>query len=326
VIKGKLEFPGITVKAKVLYTMRLFTEAVARSFVLLKKGSNDDEIVKRITRYMNNSHYSYSALQRAKMYRNQDKLRLKKPQLYSIGKACENGNRNIRLISTDRVLIKIPHADGKHEWVECGVKFGKKHIPVIEELTGGGFSYSAGVVLNNDEFYLHVTVPLEVVAKHGDHPKVSEKSKYIAGFDLNSDRINMAIINERGEIVDVKNERFPEITQPGYSKGKGRDAVLKALTELIDYAVHHNVRYFVFEKLSIERKKTGNKNTNRKVARFPYRILLRHAKTMVKKRNGVFATISPAYASVDAIPLARKFGLDVHTASAYLLALRYLNR
>ncbi len=67
------------------------------------------------------------------------------------------------------------------------------------------------------------------------------------------------------------------------------------------------------------------KNVNRKVARFPYRTLLRHAKTMVKKRDGVFVTVSPAYTSIDAIPLSRKLGLDVHTTSAYLLALRYLN-
>jgi len=325
-IKGRLEFPDIVAKAKIFYTMRLFREAVERTFILFKKGLKDREAVKRVTRYMNNAHYSYSALQRAKMYANQNRLRLRKPQLYSIGKACEKGNRNIRLVSKDTVLIKMPHADGRHEWVECKVKFGKKHLPIIEELINAEFPYSVAVTLNNSKFYLHVAVPLEIVAKYDHHPKVSERSGYIAGFDLNSDRINMVIINEHGEMVDIKNKHFPEITQHGYSTNKTRDAVLKALSELIDYAAHHNVRYFTFEKLgNIKRKKTRNKNANRKISRFPYRTLLTHAKIMVKKRNGVFATVSPAYTSIDAIPLSRKLGLDIHTTSAYLLALRYLN-
>ena len=325
VIKGRLEFPDMVAKAKIFYTMRLFREATERSFILLKKGLKEAEIVKRITRYLNNAHYSYSALQRAKIYVNQNKLRLRKPQLYSVGKGRERGNRNIRFTSTDRVLIKVPHANGRHEWVKCKVRFGEKHIPVVKELINAGFPYSVGVVLNGDKFYLHVSVPLEIVVRHETRLRASEKSKYIAGFDLNSDRINMVIIDENGEIIDIKNRYFPEITSHGYPKDKARDTVLKALSMLIDYAVHHNVRYFVFEKLdNIKAKKTRSKNVNRKITLFPYRTLLIHAKTMVKKRNGVFAMVSPAYASIDAAPLAKKLGLDIHTTSAYLLALRYL--
>jgi len=126
VIKGRLEFPDMVAKAKIFYTMRLFREATERSFILLKKGLKEAEIVKRITRYLNNAHYSYSALQRAKIYVNQNKLRLRKPQLYSVGKGRERGNRNIRFTSTDRVLIKVPHANGRHEWVKCKVRFGEK--------------------------------------------------------------------------------------------------------------------------------------------------------------------------------------------------------
>ena len=325
VIKGRLEFPDVVAKAKVLYTMRLFREAVERSFILLKKGLKDTEITKRITRYMSNAHYSYSALQRAKMYRNQSKLRLRKPQLYSIGKACEKGNRNIRFTSTDSVLVKVSHANGRHEWIECKVKFGKKHIPIIKELINAEFPYSVGIVLNNDKFYLHVTVPLEIVVRHEICPRTSEKSKHIAGFDLNSDRINMVIVNGKGEIIDVRNKHFPEITQHGFSKNKARDIILKALSELIDYAVYHNVGYFVFEKIdNVKSKKTRSKNVNRKISRFSYRTLLTHAETMVKKRGGVFITTSPAYTSVDAIPLSKKLGLDIHTTSAYLLVIRHL--
>ena len=80
--------------------------------------------------------------------------------------------------------------------------------------------------MNNDKFYLHVSVPLEIVVRHETCLRASEKSKYIAGFDLNSDRINMVIIDENGEIIDIKNRYFPEITSHGYPKDKARDTVV----------------------------------------------------------------------------------------------------
>ena len=135
----------------------------------------------------------------------------------------------------------------------------------------------------------------------------------------------MVIINEHGEIIDIKNKHFPEITSHGYPRDKARDIILKSLSELINYAVYHDVKYFVFEKLDNIKRRTSNRNANRKITRFPYKTLLTHAKTMVKKRGGLSAIISPAYTSIDAIPLARRLGLDIHTTSAYLLALRYLN-
>jgi len=145
-IKGKLVIQDVVTKARILYIMRLFRDAVEKCFVLLKKNLPESEIVKKVTRLMNNAYYSYSALQRAKIYRNQPKLKLKKPQLYSVGKACEKGNRNIRLLTTDVVQVKIPSASGRHKWVECKVVFGEKYISIIQELLNGNYPYSAGIV------------------------------------------------------------------------------------------------------------------------------------------------------------------------------------
>jgi len=325
-VRGRLIVNSPEDRAWLLLLMRNFKDAVEYAHSLMREDIPDKEIVKLLTsRILNNAHYSYSALQRAKLYREQPYLKLRKPQLYSIGRACEKGNRNIRFLSMDTVLIKMPHANGRHEWVECKVRFGKKHIPVVKELINADFPFPSGIVLNNGRFYLYVTIPLEIYMKHDSHPKVSVNSKYIAGFDLNSDRINMVIIDRDGEVIDVKNMHFPEITQHGYPQNKARDTILKSLNKLMDYAVHHNVKYFVFEKLSnIKGRRTSSRNANRKISRFPYRVLLTHARTMVRKRNGVFIQVSPAYTSVDAVPLSKKLGLDIHTASAYLLALRYL--
>ena len=48
-------------------------------------------------------------------------------------------------------------------------------------------------------------------------------------------------------------------------------------------------------------------------------------RVLVPRYGGRLHFVNPAYTSVDAIPLAKKLGLDIHTTSAYLLAFRYLN-
>ena len=323
-IKGKIIFPDKTSEAKVLFTMRLFRDVVKKAIVLLKSGLSEAEVKRRLTKFISNAWYSSSAIKKAKTYLKQKRVKFKKPFLFSLGcKGAEKGNRNIRLIDTDRVLVKIPHADGKHEWIKCNVKFGKKHIPLIKELLAGEIAYSSTVVLSNSRYYLHITIPLDLYAKHTRRIFVKKNAKYVAGFDINPDRINMVIINGAGSIIDIQNEHFHDLIQHGYSKNKAREIRLSALSKLIDYGVSHNVKYFIFEKIT-NVKPNKNKKANRKIAKFAYRQLLQHAEIMVRKRGGVFKMISPAYTSIDAIPLARKLGLDRHTASAYLIALRGL--
>ena len=116
-IKGKLKIDDIVSRAKLLYLMRNFRDAVEFAHNLMRKDLDENRIIKIITsRILNNSHYAYSAIQRAKLYKNQPYVKLTKPQLYSVGKSNEKGNRNVRFVSTDKVLIKIPHANGKHEF------------------------------------------------------------------------------------------------------------------------------------------------------------------------------------------------------------------
>ena len=71
-IRGKLVFKSPEDKALLFYLMRNFRDAVEYVHFLVKKGIPDKDIVKLITsRILNNAHYAYSALQRAKLYKNQ---------------------------------------------------------------------------------------------------------------------------------------------------------------------------------------------------------------------------------------------------------------
>jgi len=147
--------------------------------------------------------------------------------------------------------------------------------------------------------------------------------RHIAGFDLNPDRICMVIVNRSGVLLDVKNEHFPEVTSRGFPREKARDIRMKALARLMDYAHRHGVTDFVVEKLKKPKPK-GSKGAKRKISKFALKEYVKHMKTLVPRYGGKLHFVNPAYASVDAIPLSRKLGLDVHTTSAYLIALRYL--
>jgi len=329
-IVGRLYLESPVDKAKLLHLMRKFRDAIEMAHYHMRQGRDINEIHRRLTRFLDNGHYAHSAYQRAKLYKNQPYLKLRKPQLFSVGRACEKGNRNIRLSSTERVKIKIPHADGKHEWIEIKVKFGQKYLPLIEEIVklanDNKLSYGATIVYNKKKYHLHLHIPLELYAKYLEPKvKVKARSHLIASFDLNVDRINMVIVDSEGKIRDIKTEFFPKVISHGVSKEKAETIRLQALSKLIDYACCHNVKYFVFEKLqNIDESKLHNRVARSKVGRFPFKDLLQHAKIMVKKRNGKFITINPAWLSIDTIPLSRKLGLDTHTTSAYLLAIRYI--
>lgn len=154
-------------------------------------------------------------------------------------------------------------------------------------LADEGTPLSASVVLNDGRFYLRLYIPLELYAKHTAKVRVRPKASLVAGFDINPGRINMVIVDSEERIGDVKTRHFPDVTLAGFPRAGGEGA-------------------------------------NRKVAKFAYREPLGHAKMMVRKRRGIFVQINLAYTSIGAAPLSEKLGLDLHTASAHLLALRFL--
>ncbi|RLE69206.1 MAG: hypothetical protein DRJ43_04300 [Thermoprotei archaeon] len=98
-IVGRLYLESPVDKAKLLHLMRKFRDAIEMAHYHMRRGRDVNEIHRRLTRFLDNGHYAHSAYQRAKLYRDQPYLKLRKLQLFSVGRACEN--RNIRHISTE---------------------------------------------------------------------------------------------------------------------------------------------------------------------------------------------------------------------------------
>ena len=324
-IVGRLYLESPVDKAKLLHLMRKFRDAIEMAHYHMRQGRDINEIHRRLTRFLDNGHYAHSAYQRARLYKNQPYLKLRKPQLFSVGRACEKGNRNIRLSSTERVKIKIPHADGRHEWIEGRTRFGSRYLPLIEELVKlENISYSAGIYIEDRGFVICISVPLELYVKHFSKKPRNKIVGHIASFDLNPDRICMVIVNQQGKILDIRNEYFPEVTSHGFPREKAMHLRREAISKLVTYASEHGVEHYVVERLSKPRGKAKSKSGRRKQSKFAVREYLQQMQVLVPKVGGKLHKLNPAYVSIDAIPLSKKLGLDIHTTSAYLLAIRYI--
>jgi len=330
-IKGRLIIDDDIARAKLLHLMRMFRDAVEMAHYYLRQGIDPCEARRRLTRFLSNSWYANSAIKRARLYQEQPYLRLKKPQLFSVGSKYkdEKGNRNIRLVSTSKVLIKIPHADGKQEWIEARMKFNSKYLPIVKELITAGHGYGATISLKEKRkkwrFYIHLHIPLELYIKHMKKEAKTKIAHYVAGFDFNPDRVCMVIIDQRGIIRDVKNEYFSEVTSHGFPKEKSKTIRREAIAKLVKYAREHGVKYYVIEKLSKPKPK-GSKKAKRKQSKMALREFTQQMEVLVPKVDGTLIKVNPAYSSVSARIIAKDLGLDIHTASAYIIALRGLRK
>ncbi len=309
-----------------------FRRAVLYATRMIAKDVDTNAVLKEL-RSMLNKAYGDSAYKIGKVIvegcrfngGNPRHIEVRRLFIVSGGEASRLGNRNVRFESTSMVKVKYPR-DGT--WLTFKACFGEKYLPVVRELVELArekrVSYGARIVFRAGRIFLHLSIPVELYLKHFGKGKA--RGELIAGFDLNSDRINMVIVDKYGRIRDIKTEWFSEVTSHGFSRGKARARRLEALSKLLRYAYNHNVGVAVFENLPVikNRKYTRSKRANRKIARFAKRELLRHGIVMAIKHGFKVLLANPKGTtnSEEHSKVMKKYGLDRHTASAYLIALR----
>jgi len=93
---------------------------------------------------------------------------------------------------------------------------------------------------------VHVTIPLDVYYEHMARHK-RNSGKLIGGVDVNTDRINLAIIDEDGELIDHKTFWFSEASRKGFSRHSAWSIIGMRIHEMLNYAYHHGVRALFLE-------------------------------------------------------------------------------
>jgi hypothetical protein len=191
--------------------------------------------------------------------------------------------------------------------------------------------------VRNNRLWVHgevqVTVPLDVyyerMARHRRNA-----GKLIGGVDVNTDRINLAIVDEDGELIDHRTFWFSETTARGFPKHKAWSIIGMRNHELLDYAYHHGVKTLFLEnpevlgRLRLIWVRGGDRkheNYNYKVSVFRSSIIERIAmKAPLYSIRVRYVNPRGTTNSTEHDEAMRKYGLDRHTASAYLTALRGL--
>jgi hypothetical protein len=180
---------------------------------------------------------------------------------------------------------------------------------------------------------VHMTVPLDVYYEHMARHR-RNAGRLFGGVDVNTDRINLAIINSAGRLIDHRTFWFSETTARGFPKHRAWSIIGMRIHESLEYAYRHGVKTLFLENpevlgwLRLMWVRSGNRkheNYNYKVSVFRSSIIERIAmKAPLYSIRVRYVSPRGTTSSTEHDELMKKYGLDKHTASAYLIALRGL--
>jgi len=180
---------------------------------------------------------------------------------------------------------------------------------------------------------IHIIIPLDVYYEHMARHR-HNAGKLFGGVDVNVDRINLAIIDEDGELIDHKTFWFNETTARGFPKDKSWIIISSKIHELLNYAYNNGVKTLFLENPEVlgRLRLMWIKSGDRKHGNYNYKVsVFRSSITEKITLKSPLYSIKVGYVnpggttnSEEHNELMRKYGLDRHTASAYLIAMRGL--
>jgi hypothetical protein len=224
----------------------------------------------------------------------------------------------------DHVEVRVKDPWGK--WIYGRAYFGKEYLPLLlelEELAKKREEGYGAVISFEEEPMIHLQIPLWLYLKHFSSPKPKGYG-LIAGFDLNSDRLNVVVINKEKKIITKRTFWYSEVVSHGFPKDKAMVLRLNASSQALNFLSRIGVDYVVFEDLFLvkKRKFTRSKSGNRKITRFAKKQLLIHGviKSLSLGFNVVLVNPKGTTNSEEHEKVMREKGFDRHTASAYLIA------
>ncbi|MFP3234486.1 MAG: hypothetical protein RXR08_12745 [Sulfolobaceae archaeon] len=336
-INGKVIFED---KDKIVRIARAYSQVVKSAIRPLFDGKSVDELTKEFYNILPNYIYLETALKQAKTIVNglldreeeKDKIihtRIRRFWFGSRGNKSDKGNRNIKFhVLEDYVEVKVK--DPWSKWVFGKAYFGKEYLPLLHELEelAERKEEGYGAVISFKHYpMIHLQIPLWLYLKHFSSPKPNGYG-LVAGFDLNSDRLNVVVVNKEGSIVTTKTWWYSEVVSHGFPKGKAMALRLNTLSESLNFLSRVGVDYVVFEDLFLVKRRrfTRNKSGNRKVSRFAKRQMLIHGviKALRLGFNVILVNPKGTTNSEEHEKVMREKGFDRHIASAYLIALKGL--
>ena len=163
--------------------------------------------------------------------------------------------RNIMLRGVDEAWVTVFGYDGESRRIKLRISTSGVYRRLLEAILRERQEYNPRVYIKswnvrNGELYvngeLQIAVPLDFYYKHITRFKTNNGRLY-AGVDVNVDRINLAIVDEGGELRDVKTFWFEETSRKGVTRHRARSIIGMAVHEMLRYAYHHGVKMLFLE-------------------------------------------------------------------------------
>ncbi|RLF07048.1 MAG: hypothetical protein DRJ64_03810 [Thermoprotei archaeon] len=252
--------------------------------------------------------------------------------------------RSITLKSVNEAWVTVFDYHGDTNRLRFRVSTSKKYKELLKALLAERQPYNPRIVLKQQnvrggKLYvkgeLHVSIPLDFYYRHMVRFKGSGGS-LCGGVDVNADRINLAIVDRYGRLRDVRTFWFEEVSRKGCPGRRARAITGMRVHEMLKYAYHHGVKTLFLENpndlgklrlLWIRSGKRLHRNYNWKVSVFRSSVIEAIAvKAPLYSIRVIYVNPRGTTCSREHDKIMRIHGLDRHSASAYLIALKGIKR
>jgi hypothetical protein len=250
--------------------------------------------------------------------------------------------KSITLKSNYKFHITTIKYDGSNSRVVINPTIPENYEKLLSVIITKQIKHTGRVVIDrfgvrNNKLWIHgeiqITIPMDIYYEHMARHK-RNNGKLFGGVDVNADRINLAIVDENGGLRDYKTFWFSETIARGFPKDKAWIIISSRIHEMLDYAYNNGVKTLFLEdpevlgRLRLMWVRNGNRkheNYNYKVSVFRSSIIERIAlKAPLYSIKVSYVNPKGTTNSEEHNELMKKYGLDRHTASAYLIAMRGL--
>jgi len=254
----------------------------------------------------------------------------------------EQPNRNITLRPDHEFHITTIKYDGTTDRVAVKPTIPRSYKQLLDTIITEHVKYMGRVVVRdygvrNNQLWVHgevhITVPLDVYYEYMARHK-RNSSRFTGGVDVNADRINLAIIDSIGRLIEHRTFWFSEVTTRGFPRRRAWSIIGMRIHKLLNYAYSNGVKTLFLEnpevlgRLRLVWIRNGDRkheNYNYKVSTFRISIIERIAlKAPLYSIKIGYVNPRGTTNSLEHDESMRKYGLDKHTASAYLIAVRGL--
>lgn len=228
--------------------------------------------------------------------------KLRNNQVYSRGDKSKCGNLNLRLIKkNEKLYLRINVGD--REWIEVPAYLPEEK----ERFLSGEESYGVRILRKNGKYKTRINFEKE-------KEKETNFEKGSVGVDFNHSTIDLAVIDEDGQLKDTKTIHCSDLTSSKRDKRKW--LIGNYAKEVLEYAKYWN-RGITTENLSDVARKQSNQHE------FTHRRFLEALRRRSEKEGVSSRSVNPAFTSIiGKWKFSDSYQITTHQASAFVIARR----